>query len=139
LLALPFLLARRAEKASPKEGQKEWDIFAELYGNSWDKFDNLDFDPEEKITEFNYENYINKHVLKTMDTGSEDFKNLVRALNFTSKTEYEQHKANQADFQELMPILRQLDGEESEIFLHLLRNKNKSHDNDARRSKNLID
>lgn len=74
-----------------------------------------------------------------MDTGSEDFKNLVRALNFTSKTEYEQHKANQADFQELMPILRQLDGEESEIFLHLLRNKNKSHDNDARRSKNLID
>jgi hypothetical protein len=25
-----------------------------------------------------------------------------------------------------MPILRQLDGEESEIFLHLLRNKNKA-------------
>jgi hypothetical protein len=61
-----------------------------------------------------------------MDTQSEEFINLIRALNFSTKTEYEQHCANQASFQELMPILRQLDEEESEIFLHLLRNKRRS-------------
>lgn len=69
-----------------------------MYGSSWDKFDKLEFDPEEKITEFNYENYINKHTLKTMDTQSEEFKNYIKALNFSNKTEYEQHKANQEAF-----------------------------------------
>ena len=74
-----------------------------------------------------------------MDTQSEEFINLIRALNFSTKTEYEQHCANQASFQELMPILRQLDEEESEIFLHLLRNKRRSASDAQRRSNNLID
>jgi hypothetical protein len=38
-----------------------------------------------------------------------------------------------------MPILRQLDEEESEIFLHLLRNKRRSTGDAQRRSNNLID
>jgi len=33
-----------------------------------------------------------------MDTQSDEFKNLIKALNFSSKTEYEQHLANQSNF-----------------------------------------
>ena len=58
LLALPFLLHRTQELPEPKRGQKEWDTFTELYGREWDAFDQLNFDPEEKITEFNYENFL---------------------------------------------------------------------------------
>jgi len=39
----------------------------------------------------------------------------------------------------MLPILRQLDEEESEIFLHLLKNKNKTANDAQRRSNNLID
>jgi len=60
-----------------------------LTGNYWNKFDGVEFDPEDKITEFNYEHHINKHVLKNLDTKSDDFKNLIKALNFTTKTKYE--------------------------------------------------
>lgn len=38
-----------------------------------------------------------------------------------------------------MPVLRQLDSEESEIFLHLIRNKNRSQSDSQRRSDNLLD
>ena len=98
MLSLPFLLGRRHEKCSPKEGQKEWDLFTELFGAKWDKYDHINFDTEEKITEFNYENYINKHILKQFDTKSEDFKNLLKSLNLSMNTEYEQHKKNQEKF-----------------------------------------
>ena len=47
------------------------------------------FDPEEKITEFNYEKFINKHILKSMDTSSQEFKNYIKMLNLTSMTQYE--------------------------------------------------
>jgi len=38
-----------------------------------------------------------------------------------------------------MPILMRLDEEEAEIFLHLLRNKNRSSSDAQRRSRDLID
>jgi len=123
LLSLPFFMVKRAEQVEPKEGQKEWGLFKELYGNSWDKFAGLNFDPEEKITEFNYEQHIPKHLLAEMDTLSTDFKNMVKMMNLSSKTAFEQHKDNQAQFKSLMPILSQLNEEESEIFMHMLKNK----------------
>ena len=55
LLALPFLLAKRHELPEPKRGQKEWDLFTKLYGKNWDHYEGINFDDEEKITEFNYE------------------------------------------------------------------------------------
>lgn len=45
-----------------------------MYGKDWDTYAHLNFDPEEKITEFNYERFIPKHVLKNMDTSSDEFK-----------------------------------------------------------------
>ena len=73
-MGLPFLASKRSELPEPKKGQKEWDIFYAMFGSEWDQFNDLLFDKEDKITEFNYENHIPKHVLKTMDTQSEDFK-----------------------------------------------------------------
>jgi hypothetical protein len=81
MLALPFSLSKRSELPEPKKGQKEWNIFYELFDLEWDNFDGISFDPEEKITEFNYEKFIPKHILSNMDTGSDDFKTLIKILH----------------------------------------------------------
>ena len=85
-MSLPFYLAKRTELPEPKPGQKEWGIFKELYGKEWNEYENLMFDPEEKITEFNYEKFISKYLLEGMDTKSEQFKNMIKTMNLNSKT-----------------------------------------------------
>ena len=75
----------------PKRGQPEYELFRELTGKDWDAYADLEFDPETKITEFDYENYLNPELLKNIDTNTDEFKQFVRALNFTTKTQYEQH------------------------------------------------
>jgi hypothetical protein len=62
-----------------------------MYGKAWNAFDNIVFDEEEKITEYNYEEFIPKHLLKGIDTQSDDFKRQIKMANLSSKTEYEQH------------------------------------------------
>ena len=81
LLALPFYLTKRSALPDPRYGQKEWQIFEELYGRSWDAYDGLKFDPEDKITEFNYENHISKHMLKGEETQSDSFLKTIRMAN----------------------------------------------------------
>lgn len=68
MLALPFLLSKRVELPEPKEGQKEWELFRQMFGVSYDKYSHVNFDPEEKITEYNYEHFIDPEYLKDMDT-----------------------------------------------------------------------
>jgi len=87
-------MSKRSEKPSPKQGQKEWDLFKEMYGVEWNYYDGLKFDPEEKITEFNYEKFIPKNVLDRIDTKSAEFKRYVKMQNLNSKTKYEQHLEN---------------------------------------------
>lgn len=70
LLSLPFYMIKRQELPEPKRGQDEWSLFESLYGLPWDAFDHLDHDPEDKITEFNYEKFISADVLATLDTES---------------------------------------------------------------------
>lgn len=89
MLVLPFMLSKRSELPEPKKGQKEWNIFYDLFDEEWDAFEGLSFDPEEKITEFNYEKFIPKHILSSMDTASEEFKTLVKMINLSSSTKYE--------------------------------------------------
>ena len=84
-------MAKRVELPEPKPGQKEWGIFKELYGKDWNHYQGLEFDPEEKITEFNYEKHISKYMVEDMDTKSDEFKNMIKMMNLTSKTQYEQH------------------------------------------------
>lgn len=69
-----------------------------MYGKPWNAYEGIKFDPEEKITEFNYEYFLPKHLLKSMDTQSQEFKNMIKAANFNSKTAMEQHQANQEEF-----------------------------------------
>ena len=71
---------------------------------------------------------------RNVDTKGDDFKKLVKATNFFSYTEYEQHLRDQNSFKELMPTLVRLDEKEAESFLHLLRNKGRSLDNAENRS-----
>lgn len=89
LLALPFYLAKRAEQPEPRMGQKEFDLFKELTGKNWHDNDGVLFDPEHKVTEFDYENYFPAELLKTVNTKDEEFKQFIRALNLYSKTQYE--------------------------------------------------
>jgi hypothetical protein len=105
LLSLPFYMSKRVENASPKVGQKEWDLFKEIYGVEWNYYDHLKFDPEEKITEFNFEKFIPKNVLKKIDTKSDSFKKYIKIANFNSKTKFEQHKENQENFSGMMSIV----------------------------------
>lgn len=89
LLALPFYLVKRQELPEPKKGQKEWDLFTDIYGKDWNTYAGVRFDSEEKITEFNYEKFIHKQILKNMDTSSDEFKDYIKMLNLTSRTQYE--------------------------------------------------
>ena len=86
LLALPFMLSKRQEDPVPKEGQKEYALFKTMYGKSWNHYDGLEFDTEEKITEFNYEKFIPAELLKGMDKNSKEFKNLIKKMNFNTRT-----------------------------------------------------
>jgi hypothetical protein len=97
-----------------------------LYGKSWDHYEGVTFDSEEKITEFNYEQFIDKHLLEGVDTQSQEFKDTIKILNLQSRTAIEQHDDNKESFKKLMPILTTLDQEETEIFLHMIKNRDRS-------------
>lgn len=49
----------------------------------------MEHDKEDKITEFNYEKYIHADALANIDTHSEEFKLVIRGMNFSSHTFYE--------------------------------------------------
>lgn len=82
-------MSKRRELPEPKHGQKEWDIFQQIYGKPWDHFDDLAFDREDKITEFNWEQHLPESVTDALDTKSESFKEAIKAANFFQHTEYE--------------------------------------------------
>jgi hypothetical protein len=123
MLALPFYMMKRQEVPEPKKGQSEWEIFEEMYGRPYDSFKNLKFDPEEKITEFNYEKFIHEDILATMDTESQEFKDYIRLQNFLTKTKYEQHKADQEDFKQYMPLFAELNPKEQRDLVHLIQSE----------------
>ena len=123
MLTMPFFLSKRAELPEPKFGQKEWDLFTKMYGTLYDDYSDVFFDEENKITEFNFENYLPERMANDDETISTSFKNEVKYMNLMTSTKYEQHKANQEEFRKLMPIISQLSEEEAEIFVHLIQNK----------------
>jgi hypothetical protein len=44
LLSFPFQSARRVEVPEPKKGQKEYDLFTEIYDHEWNQFESAVFD-----------------------------------------------------------------------------------------------
>ena len=123
LLALPFAAAKRTEDPEPRVGQIELELYEELYGRSWFFNYGQVMDDEEKITEFNYENFIPAEVLARYDTNSDDFKEMIRLMNINSKTQMEQSEADKAEFRKLMPALSCLKDDEKRSFIHLLKNE----------------
>lgn len=95
MLAMPFALRKHVQMPEPKKGQHEWTMFSEWAGKPWDAYENVEFDPEEKITEFEYEKFIPKQILATMDTQSLEFRNYVKMLNLKTRTSLEAHKDKQ--------------------------------------------
>jgi hypothetical protein len=62
-----------------------------MTGLEWEAYADVEVDREEKITEFDYENYFPKEYLEKVDTQSEEFKDFIRYMNFISQTELETH------------------------------------------------
>lgn len=59
LLALPFYLAKRSQQPEPRRGQAEFKLFEALTGGrNWYDDSRVIVDEEHKITEFDYENYV---------------------------------------------------------------------------------
>ena len=58
LLALPFYLSKRGQLPEPRRGQQEFNLFETLTGSSWYDDARVVVDNEHKITEFDYENYV---------------------------------------------------------------------------------
>lgn len=60
----------------------------------------MEFDKDQKITEFDYENYFDANLLKKNKhlTDTEDFKTLIKALNVFSYTPYERLQKNKKNF-----------------------------------------
>ena len=83
---------------------------------------NVALDREEKITEFNYEDFLNPELLKGIDTESDDFKLFIKTLNFYSKTRIEKLEQDKEIFRELMPMLAGLTPAEQKALIHKIKN-----------------
>lgn len=116
---------KRVQHPTPQKGQIEWEIFEEWAGKPWDYYDKLTFDPEEKITEFEYERFIPQQVLKTMDVNSPEFKNYIKMKNFTTKTKYERHQSFKKSFGPIMNLMSGLSEQEKVDFMHTIQNRPK--------------
>jgi len=84
MLAMPFYMAKRAEDPVPRRGQFAFTLFKELTGEDWYDDAFIKHDLETKITEFEYEKFLNPAMLKGVDTTTPEFKEMVRTLNYLS-------------------------------------------------------
>lgn len=134
VLALPFYLAKRQQLPEPRYGQHEFELFKELTGRNWYDDARLLIDEEHKITEFDYENYLDAKLLPKDASKDPEFKKLIKVLNFFSKTEYEALQEAKESFKELMPLLRHLTKEEQQAFVHKVKNSNRKHGDETTNS-----
>jgi hypothetical protein len=49
---------KRIQNPTPKRGQWQHNLFTELYGKEWDHYKGINFDPEQKISIFDYERFL---------------------------------------------------------------------------------
>lgn len=64
--------------------------------------------------------------MENIDTDSVQFKELIKALNFESRTNIETHSDNQEKFKKMMPLFASLTAEEKRSLVHMLQNKSSS-------------
>ena len=89
VMALPFFLAKRAQMPEPRDGQAEFNLFKEMTGKNWYDDSTTPIDTEHKITEFEWDRFIDPSLLSKDAAASSEFKRVVRALNLFSRTEHE--------------------------------------------------
>ena len=80
-------------------------------------------DAETKITEFDFEKYLNPDLLKDVDTSTPEFKEFIHQLNFISKTKYEALQAKKKEFGKLQAIMAPLNADEKRALIHLIKSK----------------
>jgi len=127
ILSLPFYLSKRQQLPEPRQGQSEFELFQKLTGQNWYADARTIVDEEHKITEFDYENYIDKDLLPRQ--ANPEFKRLIRVLNLFTHTQHEQLLENKEHFKEFMPILRNLSADEQETLIHKIRNSGRHYGN----------
>lgn len=123
ILALPIYLAKRTQTPEPKRGQKEFDFFTSFTGKEYTSDWSVTLDKENKITEFEFEKFLNPTLLKKVNTSKDQFLHFVRKQNFSTNTELEQLKDDKKSFSELMEVLYKMTADEQRDFVHLVNNK----------------
>lgn len=98
------------------------ELFEELTGRDYFEDARTIRDQEEKITEFNYQDFLNADLLKDIDTEGDEFKQFIKMLNYHSKTRLEQLDYQKKIFRELMPLLAGLTPYEQRALIHKIRN-----------------
>ena len=83
----------------------EMALFEDITGLKWDDDLGVVMDPEEKITEFNFEKFLSPEQLEGVDTGSAEFKKMIKIMNLKSKTKLEHLQECKEEFRKLMPQL----------------------------------
>jgi hypothetical protein len=127
LLALPFYLAKRTQNPDPRRGQTEFDLFTKLTGFNWYDDSQTLVDEETKITEFDFENWIDPQIINAREAAAQpEFLKLIRVLNALSSTSHEKLQESKENFRQLMPLLRGLTPAEQEALIHKIRNSNRS-------------
>jgi hypothetical protein len=86
MLSLPIYLFKRTQDPQPLRGQKEFDLFANLTGKSYTSDSLTMLDKEEKITEFEFEKFLNPTLLKRINIHQDVFRDFVRLTNFQTNT-----------------------------------------------------
>lgn len=98
ILALPLYMAKRSQAPDPKRGQTEFELFTNLTGREYTEDVGVHIDKENKITEFEYEKFLNPVLLQRVNTQNDTFKNFVRETNFVTKTKHERLLENKSLF-----------------------------------------
>jgi hypothetical protein len=90
ILSLPIYMSKRSQNPEPLRGQKEFDLFTSLTGKDFTSDFATTLDKEQKITEYDFEKYLNPQLLQRVNSQEDFFKNYVRKVNFATNTQYEQ-------------------------------------------------
>ena len=124
LLSLPFFSKRRSQGPAPKRGMWQYDLFTEIAGGKeWDHYSDMLYDPEEKMTIYNYEKHLPPSLLEKLDTQSEEFKKEIKLSTILSQTEYEKHMELKESFRKIMMILSRMNEDEGRAFIHKIQSK----------------
>ena len=78
ILSMPIYAMKRDQKPTPKRCQSTFDLFTSITGKTFTSDLFLDIDKETKITEFDFEKYINPALLQRVETQNDQFKNFVK-------------------------------------------------------------